>query len=229
MVLRVLLAGGRTSVHSRIGKLVESAPDIQIVAAVESGIEGVRLAYALQPDVVVIHAHAEGFDGIEVARQIAGSNELPDVRTVMLSDSTADDWVLGALNSGVSGFLESDARPEVLVEAIRAVARGDAHLSPAATRCVLDKVFPLLRPGSGGETEQRLSELTPREREVVCLAALGLDNKEISSRLIVSHLTVKTHINRAMVKLNVRSRAQLVAEAHRSGLVRLRDEDQEKA
>ncbi|MEU9448634.1 response regulator transcription factor [Streptomyces sp. NPDC048277] len=222
MVLRVLLAGGPTSVHSRIGQLIESAPDIQIVAAVESGVEGVRLAHDLHPDVVLIYAHSEGMDGIEVARQIVGSGELPDAHAVMLADSAEDESVLGALNSGVRGFLEKEAQPEALVEAIRAVARGEAHLSPAATRCVLDKMFPFALAGPGDDIERSWSELTPREREVVSLAALGLDNKEISGRLIVSHFTVKTHINRAMAKLNVRSRAQLVAEVHRSGIVRAR-------
>ncbi|MFG2957952.1 LuxR C-terminal-related transcriptional regulator [Streptomyces sp. NPDC048291] len=220
--MRVLLAGGPTSVHSRIGQLIESAPDIQIVAAVESGVEGVRLAHDLRPDVVLIYAHSEGTDGIEIARKIVGSGELPDAQAVMLAESAADDSVLGALKSGVRGFLEREAKPEALVEAIRAVARGEAHLSPAATRCVLDKMFPFALSGPGDDIDQLWSELTPREREVVSLAALGLDNKEISSRLIVSHFTVKTHINRAMAKLNVRSRAQLVAEVHRSGLVRAR-------
>ncbi|MEV5847577.1 response regulator transcription factor [Streptomyces sp. NPDC051985] len=223
MVLRVLLAGGPTSVHSRIRELFENAPDIQVVAAVASGVEGVRLAHDLHPDVVLIHARSEGMDGIEIARQIVGSGELSHVYTMMLADSAADESVLGALNSGVRGFLERDAQTETLVEAVRAVARGEAHLSPAATRCVLDKLFPVMPSGSGDDIARLWSELTPREREVVSLAALGLDNKAISSRLIVSHFTVKTHITRAMAKLDVRSRAQLVAEVHRSGLVRKRD------
>ncbi|MEU1164081.1 response regulator transcription factor [Streptomyces sp. NPDC005921] len=222
MVLRVLLAGGPTSVHSRIGELFESAPDMQIVAAAESGVESVRLVHDLHPDVVLIYALSEGMDGVEIARQIVGSGELSDVHTLMLADSAADDSVLGALNSGVRGFLEKDAQSETLVEATRAVARGEAHLSPAATRCVLDKLFPFMLSGSADDIAQLWSELTPREREVVSLAALGLDNKAISSRLVVSHFTVKTHISRAMAKLNVRSRAQLVAEVHRSGLVRKR-------
>ncbi|MFG2941422.1 LuxR C-terminal-related transcriptional regulator [Streptomyces sp. NPDC048282] len=223
MVLRVLLAGGPTSVHSRIRELFENAPDIQVVAAVASGVESVRLAHDLHPDVVLIHARSEGTDGIEIARQIVGSGELSHVHTMMLADSAADESVLGALNSGVRGFLERDAQTETLVEAVRAVARGEAHLSPAATRCVLDKLFPVIPSGSGDDIARLWSELTPREREVVSLAALGLDNKAISSRLIVSHFTVKTHITRAMAKLDVRSRAQLVAEVHRSGLVRKRD------
>lgn len=223
MVLRALLAGGPTSVHSRIRELFENAPDIQVVAAVASGVESVRLAHDLHPDVVLIRARSEGMDGIEIARQIVGSGELFHVHTMMLADSAADESVLGALNSGVRGFLERDAQTETLVEAVRAVARGEAHLSPAATRCVLDKLFPVIPSGSGDGIARLWSELTPREREVVSLAALGLDNKAISSRLIVSHFTVKTHITRAMAKLDVRSRAQLVAEVHRSGLVRKRD------
>ncbi|MFD8999846.1 LuxR C-terminal-related transcriptional regulator [Streptomyces sp. NPDC059582] len=221
----MLLVYGQASVHSRVEELVGSASEIELIAAVESGIEGVRLARDLRPDVVLVYARATGIDGIEVSRQIMQAPWAFAVRVVMLADVIAETWVLGALNAGVSGFLEIGNQAEDLVEAIRAVGRGDAHLSPAATRCVLDKIFPLAHTGASDEMEERFGDLTPREREVVSLAALGLDNREISIRLIVSHLTVKTHINRAMVKLDVRSRAQLVAEAHRNGLVSMRGEE----
>ncbi|MGW6013103.1 LuxR C-terminal-related transcriptional regulator [Streptomyces sp. NPDC055210] len=221
----MLLVYGQDSVHSRIGQLVADASDIELIAAVESGMDGVRLARNLRPDVVLVHVHSAGIDGIEASRQITHAPWATGIRVVMLADVITETWVLGALNSGVSGFLEVESGTEALIEAIKAVARGDAHLSPAATRCVLDRVFPLLHISGSDEAEERFGDLTPREREMVSLAALGLDNKQISDRLIVSHLTVKTHINRAMIKLDVRSRAQLVAEAHRKGLVGRRSEE----
>ncbi|MFJ4620778.1 LuxR C-terminal-related transcriptional regulator [Streptomyces sp. NPDC088812] len=219
MMLRVLLVHGRDSGHPRVKELIERASGIELIASVESGIEGVRLARDLRPDVVLVHAHAAGIDGIEVSRQITHAPWAAAVRVVMLADHITETWVLGALNSGASGFLETENRADHLVDTIKAVARGDALLSPAATRYVLDKVFPLAHVSAHDAVVGRLGDLTPREREVVALAALGLDNREISDRLIVSHLTVKTHINRAMLKLNARSRAQLVAKAHRVGLV----------
>ncbi|WP_198539103.1 LuxR C-terminal-related transcriptional regulator [Streptomyces graminilatus] len=221
----MLLVHGRDSVYSRVDDLMERASGIELVAAVESGIEGVRLACELRPDVVLVHHDATGIDGIEVSRQITQAPWAAGVRVVMLADAITETWVFGALNSGVSGFLEIGDQAAGLVDAIKSVARGDAHLSPAATRCVLDRIFPLTHIVVGEEMDERFTDLTPREREVVSFAALGLDNREISDRLIVSHLTVKTHINRAMLKLDIRSRAQLVAEAHRNGLVRARGEE----
>ncbi|MFE7031317.1 LuxR C-terminal-related transcriptional regulator [Streptomyces sp. NPDC057621] len=221
----MLLIYGQDSVRSQIEQLMGDASDIELIAAVEGGIDGVRLARNLRPDVVLLHVHSSGIDGIEASRQITHAPWAGGIRTVMLADVITETWVLGALNSGVSGFLEVGNETEVLVEAIRTVARGGAHLSPAATRCVLDRIFPLPQISGSDETEERFNDLTPREREMVSLAALGLDNKQISDRLIVSHLTVKTHINRAMIKLNVRSRAQLVAEAHRNGLVGVREKE----
>ncbi|MEU9335662.1 response regulator transcription factor [Streptomyces sp. NPDC048290] len=211
--IRVLVCG-RTTEPLRPGRPGSALPGIEVVAAVGSGVEGVRLTHALCPDVVLVGPHLTGMAGAELVRRVTRPPAPAGVRALMLTAAT-DDEVLAALNSGASGIVESDAGPDVVAAAIRTVARGEAYLAPSAARLVLDTLFPLEPPRRDAALEELIADLTPREREVVSLAALGLDNKAISQRLTVSHLTVKTHISRAMVKLDVRSRAQLVATAHR--------------
>ncbi|MFE4454818.1 LuxR C-terminal-related transcriptional regulator [Streptomyces sp. NPDC056796] len=219
MVLRIVLADDAAGTGSGLRDLVGRAPDLEIVAAAASGLEAVRLTRELGPDVVLMNVRVAGINGMEASRMITRTPGLAGVRVVMLAEHITEEWVLGSLNSGASGFFETGSSTEDLAEVIRTVARGGAHLSSAATRCVLDTVFPLIGIGGLEESRDRFGQLTSREREVVALAALGLENKEISARLVVSPLTVKTHVTRAMAKLDVRSRSQMVALVHRNGLV----------
>jgi DNA-binding NarL/FixJ family response regulator len=166
-----------------------------------------------------------GTNGLAASRAITSDPQLAGVRVIVLTTFEADQYVLDALRAGASGFLGKGVEPEDLLDAVRVVARGEALLSPRATRSLIARF--LAQPG-GDTPEPRpdpLEVLTDREREVVALAALGLSNTDIAGRLYLSPLTVKTHVNRAMAKLEVRDRAQLVVLAYQTGLVRAGDTD----
>jgi DNA-binding NarL/FixJ family response regulator len=169
-----------------------------------------------------------GVDGLTAARQIAASPDLSEVRIIVLTTFEADEYVVEALRSGASGFLGKSVEPDELLDAIRVVARGDALLSPRATRSLIARF--LAQPGRSGPdpagpapVDAALDVLTEREREMVALVAHGLSNEDIAARLHLSPLTVKTHVNRAMSKLRARDRAQLVVLAYQTGLVRAGD------
>jgi DNA-binding NarL/FixJ family response regulator len=164
-----------------------------------------------------------GTDGLTAARTITDSPELADVRIIVLTTFEADEYVLAALRSGASGFLGKSVEPEELLDAIRVVARGDALLSPRATRSLIARFLAQPRESAPDVVPRLLETLTDREREIVAQVALGLSNQDIAGRLFLSPLTVKTHVNRAMSKLSVRDRAQLVVIAYQTGLVRAGD------
>ena len=157
-------------------------------------------------------------DGIEATRAIAADRRLCAVRVVILTTFELDEYVFEALRAGASGFLVKDTEPAELVRGVQAVARGDALLSPGVTRRLIAEFAS--SPASSTAALPSLDELTEREREVMALAAGGLSNDEIAERLVLSPLTAKTHVSRAMVKLGARDRAQLVVMAYESGLVR---------
>jgi DNA-binding NarL/FixJ family response regulator len=156
-------------------------------------------------------------DGLAAVRRISEDPELRDVKVVMLTTFELDEYVFEALRSGAAGFLVKDTEPEELVRAVRAVVDGDALLSPSVTRRLIAEFAARSKEPAQG---QLLARLTEREREVTALVGMGLSNEEIAERLVVSPLTAKTHVSRAMVKLGVRDRAQLVVLAYESGLVR---------
>jgi DNA-binding NarL/FixJ family response regulator len=166
-----------------------------------------------------------GTDGLAASRAITGDPDLEGVRVIVLTTFEADEYVLSALRSGASGFLGKSVEPDELLEAIRVVARGEALLSPRATRSLIARFLAQPREGTADLRAGALDVLTDREREVVALVALGLSNTDIAGRLYLSPLTVKTHVNRAMAKLDVRDRAQLVVVAYQTGLVRAGDTD----
>ena len=162
-------------------------------------------------------------DGLTAARQITEAPDLADVRGIVLTTFEADEYVLDALRSGASGFLGKSVEPEELLDAIRVVAGGDALLSPRATRSLIARFLAQPHDGGPGLARSVLDVLTDREREMVALVAHGLSNSDIAGRLFLSPLTVKTHVNRAMSKLQARDRAQLVVLAYQTGLVRAGD------
>jgi DNA-binding NarL/FixJ family response regulator len=225
MTVRVLVADDQVLIRSGFAALIGSAEDLEVVGEAGDGAEAVRQAFALRPDVVLMDIRMPGTDGLTAARQITGSPELADVRIIVLTTFEADEYVLEALRSGASGFLGKSVEPEELLEAIRVVAGGDALLSPRATRSLIARFLSQPREGVPYLANTTLDVLTDREREMVSLVAHGLSNDDIAARLYLSPLTVKTHVNRAMSKLQVRDRAQLVVLAYQTGLVRAGDAD----
>jgi DNA-binding NarL/FixJ family response regulator len=162
-------------------------------------------------------------DGLAATRQITADEDLAGVKVLILTTFEVDEYVFEALRSGASGFLGKGTRPDVLIDAIRTVARGDALLSPAATRGLIARFLTMNEPGpapAGGPAPAAglLDALTEREREIVALVATGMSNAEIAEHLTLSPLTVKTHANHAMTKLGARDRAQLVVLAYQAGL-----------
>jgi DNA-binding NarL/FixJ family response regulator len=220
MTISVLIADDQTLVRTGLRVIIDSAPDLTVVAEAGTGAEAVRLAREARADVVLMDIRMPELDGLAATRRITADDDLAGVKVLVLTTFEVDEYVFEALRSGASGFLGKGTEPAVLLDAIRAVARGDALLSPAATRSLIGR-FLTTRDTRQLSSPDRLAALTDREREVVALAAEGLSNGEIAERLVLSPLTVKTHVNRAMVKLDVRDRAQLVVLAYQTGLVRV--------
>ncbi len=224
--ITVLLADDQALLRSAFKVLVDSEPDLRVVAEAADGAQAVELARLHVPDVVLMDIRMPGTDGLAATREICSDPALAAVRVVMLTTFEVDEYVVQALRAGASGFLGKGAEPEDLLGAIRIAAAGEALLSPAATKGL---IATFLAQGTGGQARPgpgavRLDGLTGREREVLVHVAGGLSNDEIGERLSVSPLTVKTHVNRAMAKLGARDRAQLVVIAYESGLVRPRTE-----
>ncbi|WP_019885643.1 response regulator [Streptomyces purpureus] len=228
MTIRVLLADDQALLRSAFKVLVDSEPDMEVVAEAADGAQAVALARSERADVVLMDIRMPGTDGLAATRMISADPDLSGVRVVMLTTFEVDEYVVQSLRAGASGFLGKGAEPEELLNAIRIAAAGEALLSPVATKGLIAK---FLAQSGGSDLDQeprahseRLAALTVREREVLVLVAGGHSNDEIADRLEVSPLTVKTHVNRAMAKLGARDRAQLVVIAYESGLVRPRAE-----
>ena len=216
-MIRVLLVDDQALVRAGFRALLDREEDIDVVGEAGDGAEGVRRARELLPDVVLMDIRMPGMDGLEASRLILEDPRLGGVRVVVLTTFDLDEYVFEALRLGASGFLVKDVDPSDLIRGVRAVARGDALLAPSVTRrLIAEFAARARRPPPAVE----LSQLTDREREVVALVAEGLSNEEIAERLVVSPATAKTHVSRAMGKLEARDRAQLVVIAYESGLVR---------
>ncbi|GAA4039095.1 MULTISPECIES: response regulator [Streptomyces] len=227
MTIRVLLADDQALLRSAFRVLVDSEPDMEVVAEASDGAQAVRLAKEQRADVVLMDIRMPGTDGLAATRMISADPTLAHVRVVILTTFEVDDYVVQSLRAGASGFLGKGSEPDELLAAIRVAAGGEALLSPAATKGLIAR---FLAQGDGADDgrdparAERLDALTVREREVLVQVAGGHSNDEIAERLEVSPLTVKTHVNRAMSKLGARDRAQLVVIAYESGLVRPRVE-----
>ncbi|MEV6343151.1 response regulator transcription factor [Actinoplanes sp. NPDC051851] len=218
MTIRVLLADDQTLIRAGFRLIIDLADGMEVVGEATDGREAVQFARDHRADVVLMDIRMPQMDGIEATRTIGADEQLAGVRVIILTTFEADDNVLAALRAGASGFLSKDVEPEELLRAIRVVAAGDALLTPRATRGLIDR---FLAPSSDTPSvSPALEVLTEREREVLRLVALGRSNEEIAEHFVLSPLTAKTHVHRAMTKLGVRDRAQLVVIGYQSGLVR---------
>ncbi|WP_405102969.1 response regulator [Micromonospora sp. NBC_01412] len=215
-MIRVLLVDDQPLLRSGFRALLDVEDDIEVVAEAADGKEGLALAKEHLPDIALIDIQMPVMGGIEATRRIAADPTLAQVHVVILTNYGLDEHVFHALRAGAAGFLVKDIVPEDFLHAIRVAARGDALLAPSITRKLINRyVTEPLHTGA----DTRLEGLTNRERETVALLAQGLSNDQIAERMVISPLTAKTHINRAMAKLHARDRAQLVVLAYESGLV----------
>ncbi|MEU3192040.1 response regulator transcription factor [Streptomyces sp. NPDC006992] len=224
-MIRVVLADDQALLRSAFRVLVDSEPDMEVVGEAADGAEAVALVREQGADVVLMDIRMPGTDGLAATRAISADPALAEVRVVILTTFEVDEYVVAALRAGASGFLGKGAEPGELLSAVRTAAKGDALLSPVATKGLIARFLAQGGAAEGddpmaGGRAARLDALTAREREVLVQVAGGLSNDEIGARLDVSPLTVKTHVNRAMAKLGARDRAQLVVAAYESGLVR---------
>ena len=223
-MIRVLLADDQVLVRAGFRLLLESAGDIAVIGEAANGGVAVALAREHAPEVVLMDLHMPEVDGITATRLIASDARLAATRVVVLTTFGDDETVFAALRAGASGFLVKDVEPEELLQAVRVVARGDALLSPSVTRAVIATFttaasqVPSAPAPRASLVSVALASLTEREREVVALVAAGLSNEEIGRKLMVSPLTAKTHVSRAMTKVGARDRAQLVVFAYEHGL-----------
>lgn len=219
MSIRVLLADDQALIRAGFRVLIDAAEDMEVVGEASDGAQAVTLARSTRADVVVMDIRMPGTDGLAATRAITADEDLAGVRVLVLTTFEIDEYVIEAIRAGASGFIGKGADPASLIDAIRVIASGDALLSPRATQSILSHLAE--RSGAAEpEAPERLDALTPREREVLALVAAGRSNDEIAEQLFVSPLTAKTHVNRAMVKLGARDRAQLVVIAYQTGLVR---------
>jgi DNA-binding NarL/FixJ family response regulator len=217
MTIRVALADDQALVRAGFRALLNAQEDVEVVGEAADGDEAVRVAREHKPDVMLMDIRMPGTDGLAATRTISADPALAAVHILILTTFEEDEYVFEAIRVGASGFLVKDTEPAELVRAVRVVAGGEALLSPSVTKRLIGefatKAKKVQRP-------KALNLLTEREREVVALVGEGLTNDEIAARLVVSPATAKTHVSRAMVKLSIRDRAQLVVLAYESGLVR---------
>ncbi|MFF4470316.1 response regulator transcription factor [Streptomyces anthocyanicus] len=220
MTIRVLLADDQALLRATFRILIDSSEDLEVVAEAADGQDAIALTRTHRPDIVLMDIRMPGTDGLAATAAICADPDLRDSRVLVLTTFETDEHVARALRIGASGFLGKDVTAEELLDGIRTVAAGDALLSAAATRSLITRFLDSPDPGTSPVAPEDLAALTAREREVTALVADGKSDKEIAAELFLSPLTVRTHVQRAKTKLGARDRAQLVAHAYRSGLVR---------
>jgi DNA-binding NarL/FixJ family response regulator len=213
-VIRILIADDQELVRTGFRVVLDAEPDLEVVGEAADGLAALDVAETLRPDVVLMDIRMPNLDGIEATRRLAAGNGAP--RILILTTFDLDDYVYEALRAGASGFLLKDARADELRQAVRMVASGDALLSPAITRRLIESYTR--RPPPTAHPIP-FAELTPRELEVLRLVARGLSNADIARELVVGDATVKTHVARIFSKLDLHDRAQAVVLAYESGLV----------
>jgi DNA-binding NarL/FixJ family response regulator len=218
-VITVVLVDDQEVIRVGLRAILSDRPDIEVVGEVGDGLSAVRIVAELSPDVVLMDLRMPGIDGVEATRRIRTGHPEQVVRILVLTTFDQDANVLAALRAGADGFLSKGASPAELVDGILRVARGEHALSGSAVNAVVAHVSVTPGISVDAEAARLVDELTAREREVVTYLVQGLTNREIAEALCLSPLTVKTHVNHAMVKLFVRDRAQLVTVAVRAGIL----------
>ena len=213
---RVLIADDDDLMRAGLAELLTVDPGIEVAGQAATGREAVEQARRLTPDVVLMDVRMPDLDGIAATRELARA--APEVRVLILTTFEQDDYVFGALRAGASGFLLKRTRPEELLAAVHTIAAGDSLLSPSVTRRVIDRMAQQPTPELADQA--RLDALTPREREVLERIARGLSNREIAAALAVEESTVRTHVKRILMKLDLRDRVQAVIFAYETGLNR---------
>ena len=214
-MIRVVLVDDQALFRAGIRMLIDSQPDLEVVAEAADGREGIDAVRRSRPDVVLMDIRMPVMDGLAATAELLTDAEPP--RIVMLTTFDLDEAAARAIRQGASGFLLKDALPEDLVHAVRVVAAGDALLAPSVTRRMIEH-FAARRPRAGRATAI-LRELTDREREVLTLIGRGRSNAEIAAELFISEQTVKTHVGKVLAKLGARDRVQAVIFAYDAGLV----------
>jgi DNA-binding NarL/FixJ family response regulator len=217
-VITVLIACGDNFSRAGARAMLATQPDIAVVGCAADGEETLAMARQLEPDVTLVDIGLPGMDAVEVTRRLALDRDLSELRVVIVSVSEQDEEVFASLRAGASGLVLRSVQPGELIRAVRAVAAGNAALPPGLVRRVITELAS--RPDPRLPVSSQLDELTRREREVMALVALGLSNSEIAEHLVVAPATARTHVSRALCKLRVRDRAQLVTVAYETGLVR---------
>ncbi len=213
---RVLIADDDDLMRAGLVELLTSDPAIEIAGQASTGREAVDRARRLAPDVVLMDVRMPDLDGIEATREL--SLAAPAVRVLILTTFEQDDYVFGALRAGAPGSLLKRARPEELIAAVHAIAAGDSLLSPSVTRRVIERMAQQPTPELADQA--RLDELTARERDVLEVIARGLSNREIAAVLGVEESTIRTHVKRILMKLDLRDRVQAVIFAYETGMNR---------
>jgi DNA-binding NarL/FixJ family response regulator len=214
--VRVLIVDDDDLMRAGLEAVLFSDETVAVVGQVSDGRAAVEQGRALRPDVVLMDVRMPNLDGIAATRELVTA--APEAKVVILTTFERDDYIFGALNAGASGFLLKRTSPEELIAAIHAVAAGDSLLSPSVTRRVIDRMAQ--QPTAEVGFDDRLDQLTPREREVLEQVARGLSNSEIAAALVIEESTVKTHVKRILMKLRLRDRVQAVIFAYESGLTR---------
>jgi len=213
-VTRVVIADDEHLMRAGLAELLSSDPTIEVVGQASTGSEAVEQASRLRPDVVLMDVRMPDSDGIAATAELA--RVAPSVRVLMLTTFEQDDYIFPSLRAGASGFLLKRTRPEDLIAAVHCIAAGDALLSPSVTRRVVERLAQQPVPRLGDQA--MIGSLTTRERQVLQLVARGLSNQEIASSLVIEESTVRTHVKRILMKLELRDRIQAVIFAYETGL-----------
>ena len=215
---RVLIADDDHLMRAGLTELLTADPTIEIIGEASTGRQAVARTRELAPDVVLMDVRMPDLDGIGATREL--SQTIPRTRILILTTFEQDDYIFDALRAGASGFLLKRTRPEELIAAVHTIAAGDSLLSPSVTRRVIDRMAQQPTPELSDQT--KLDELTPREREVLGFVARGLSNREIATALVVEQSTIRTHVKRILMKLDLRDRVQAVIYAYETGVNRAR-------